>query len=162
MLSRTDLINIGLIKAYFFILTPTWLELEVCQFVCDCNTMYDAGKEDYLRPSQHTGLDWIVHGGPKWHQCSWAVFTGLENDAHVYDPWTTTHEHGSVYQAPVFTGGVGKKRRLAMLFANTAVTTGAWLPVHGLSRRPMHTGVISGDLVNTSHRNRQALLLVTS
>jgi len=22
--------------------------------------MYDAGKEDYLRPSEHIGLDWIM------------------------------------------------------------------------------------------------------
>jgi len=22
--------------------------------------MYDAGKEDYLRPSEHIGLDWII------------------------------------------------------------------------------------------------------
>ena len=27
------------------------------QFICDRNAMYDAGKEDYLRPSQHIGLD---------------------------------------------------------------------------------------------------------
>ena len=29
------------------------------QFVCDRNAMYDAGKEDYLRPSEHIGFDWI-------------------------------------------------------------------------------------------------------
>ena len=29
------------------------------EFVCDRNAMYDAGKEDYLRPSEHIGLDWI-------------------------------------------------------------------------------------------------------
>jgi len=28
-------------------------------FVCDCNAMYDAGKEDYMRPSEHNLLDWI-------------------------------------------------------------------------------------------------------
>jgi len=49
------LINIGL--------TPTKLEQKVYQFVglCDRNAMYDAGKEDYLRPSEHLGwigLDW--------------------------------------------------------------------------------------------------------
>ena len=30
------------------------------QFVCDRNAMYDAGKEDYLRPSQHIALCTIV------------------------------------------------------------------------------------------------------
>jgi len=52
-LSSTHLINTGLIKTYF-------LEPEVYQFVCHRNAMYDAGKEDYLRPSEHIGLDWIV------------------------------------------------------------------------------------------------------
>jgi len=32
----------------------------VYQFVCDRNVMYDAGKEDYLRPSEHIGLDWMM------------------------------------------------------------------------------------------------------
>jgi len=31
----------------------------VYQFVCDRNlATYHAGKEDYLRPSEHIGLDW--------------------------------------------------------------------------------------------------------
>jgi len=28
--------------------------------VRDHNIMYDAGKEDYLRPSEHIGLDWTL------------------------------------------------------------------------------------------------------
>jgi len=31
----------------------------VYQFVCDRNALQDAGKEDYLCPSEHIGLDWI-------------------------------------------------------------------------------------------------------
>ena len=40
--------------------------MEVYQFVCDRNAMYDAGKEDYLRPSQHIGLasSWV--GNPQF------------------------------------------------------------------------------------------------
>ena len=30
------------------------------QFVCDRNAMQDAGKEGYLRPSDHIGLRWII------------------------------------------------------------------------------------------------------
>jgi len=31
----------------------------VYQFVHDRNAMQDVGIEDYLRPSEHVGLDWI-------------------------------------------------------------------------------------------------------
>jgi len=57
---KTVLINIGLIKMFFFsIFMPTLLELEVYRFVCDFILFmnHDTGKEDYLRPSELIGLD---------------------------------------------------------------------------------------------------------
>ena len=30
------------------------------QFVCECDVVKDTGKEEYLRPFIHIGLDWIV------------------------------------------------------------------------------------------------------
>jgi len=35
------------------------LEPEVLQFVCECDVVKDTGKEEYLRPFIHIGLDWI-------------------------------------------------------------------------------------------------------
>jgi len=29
------------------------------QFVCECDVVKDSGKEEYLRPFIHNGLDWI-------------------------------------------------------------------------------------------------------
>jgi len=29
--------------------------------VCECNVVKDTGKEEYLRPFIHIGLDWIFH-----------------------------------------------------------------------------------------------------
>ena len=29
------------------------------QFVCECDVVKDTGKEEYLRPFIHIGLDWI-------------------------------------------------------------------------------------------------------
>jgi len=31
----------------------------VLQFVCECDVVKDTGKEEYLRPFIHIGLDWI-------------------------------------------------------------------------------------------------------
>ena len=42
-----------------FSLPAADVDIEVYQFVCNRNVVYDAGKEDYLRPSEHIGLDWI-------------------------------------------------------------------------------------------------------
>jgi len=39
---------------------PTSLELEVHRFVRDFYTIHDASNDDYLRPSELIGLDWIV------------------------------------------------------------------------------------------------------
>jgi len=33
----------------------------VLQFVCECDGVKDTGKEEYLRPFIHIGLDWIGH-----------------------------------------------------------------------------------------------------
>ena len=30
------------------------------QFVCECDVVKDTGKEEYLRPFIHIGLDWIA------------------------------------------------------------------------------------------------------
>ena len=30
------------------------------QFVCECDVVKDTGKEEYLRPFIHIGLDWVV------------------------------------------------------------------------------------------------------
>jgi len=42
---------------FFTIFMPTLLEFEVYRFVCDFYTIHDAGKEDYLRPSELIGFD---------------------------------------------------------------------------------------------------------
>jgi len=64
MLSSTDLINIGLIKTHFLILTPTSLELEVYQFVCDRNLR--CGQRGLPAPvrTHWIGLDWIYADTP--------------------------------------------------------------------------------------------------
>jgi len=31
----------------------------VLQFVCECDAVKDTGKEEYLRPFVHIGLDWM-------------------------------------------------------------------------------------------------------
>jgi len=31
----------------------------VLQFLCECDVVKDTGKEEYLRPFIHIGLDWI-------------------------------------------------------------------------------------------------------
>ena len=30
------------------------------QFVCECDVVKDTGKEEYLRPFIHIGLDWFI------------------------------------------------------------------------------------------------------
>ena len=35
------------------------LQPEVLQFVFECDVVKDSGKEEYLRPFIHIGLDWI-------------------------------------------------------------------------------------------------------
>ena len=38
--------------------------------------MQDAGKEDYLRPSEHIGLDWNIDYAKPWDTWSLAARTG--------------------------------------------------------------------------------------
>jgi len=62
MLSSTDLINIGLINMYFLIYNAdlTGTGIKCTNLYVIVIYPYDASKEDYLRPSEHIGLDWIA------------------------------------------------------------------------------------------------------